>query len=161
MGEVQEQSESDEDEAKPAAAKQETLFVRKTGDASLYTYYLKSIRKRTLVVFFVLMAFVSALESFPGLFRAFNPIAVKIVNLLTADVYVRIWVDVAPASTDFFVGYVMLGVAAILLNGLAPWYALREHWLIRLLTKCRVYFYRLLPESSENLHWALVDTLMR
>lgn len=45
------------------------------------------------------------------------------VDIFGADVYVRIWIDVAPTSTDFFVGYVMLGVAAILLNGFAPWYA--------------------------------------
>ena len=27
--------------------------------------------------------------------------------------------------------------------------------------KSRIYFYKMLPESAENLHWTLVETLMR
>lgn len=68
MGEDQEHAGSDEDEAKAIPAKAQTPFVRQSGDVSLYAYYLKSIRKRVLVVFTIFMAFVAALESFPGTF---------------------------------------------------------------------------------------------
>ena len=66
MSEDKEHTESDSDEAKVVEKEKDVPFIRKSGDTSLYTYYLKSMRKRTLAAFFVMVAILAVLESFPG-----------------------------------------------------------------------------------------------
>lgn len=67
MSETKEHTDSESDEKKVVEEDKDVPFIRKSGDTTLYTYYLKSMRKRTLAAFLVMIGLVAVLESFPGM----------------------------------------------------------------------------------------------
>ncbi|OAA72368.1 canalicular multispecific organic anion transporter 1 [Cordyceps fumosorosea ARSEF 2679] len=99
--------------------------LRQRGGFHLYKLFINPIGKFKFLLHALLVSFGSALEIIPG-------------------IYIRIWIQVDPASSAFFIGYVAVAVAACI-NGLL------EYWVLHVL---------LSPRSSATLHDKLVRTTM-
>lgn len=96
---------------------------RQHGGFGLYKLFINPIGKMQLFLHALLVCFGSALEIIPG-------------------VYIRVWIQVDPESSFFFIGYVAVAIAACL-NGLL------ESWIL---------YAKLSPRSSAALHEKVVKT---
>ncbi|GJN69634.1 hypothetical protein PLICBS_003684 [Purpureocillium lilacinum] len=61
------------------------------------------------------------------------------------QIFVRIWLDRAPENNKFFAGYAVLSATAFMWDG----------------GMIGLYLLKLVPTSAENLHWLLLDTVMK
>ncbi|GJN76685.1 hypothetical protein PLIIFM63780_000171 [Purpureocillium lilacinum] len=61
------------------------------------------------------------------------------------QIFVRIWLDKAPENNKFFAGYAVLSATAFMWDG----------------GMIGLYLLKLVPTSAENLHWLLLDTVMK
>ncbi|KAK3185575.1 hypothetical protein K4F52_005675, partial [Lecanicillium sp. MT-2017a] len=109
-----------------APPKQEvSTSLRPQADSSLWKFYLGSMSKVIFGLWILMNAIGAVFERGP-------------------DIFIRIWIERAPESKTWFVGYAMLGVASMVSTATLTW----------------ILLLRLVPESSERLHRTLVDTVM-
>ncbi|KAJ6783517.1 hypothetical protein PWT90_02048 [Aphanocladium album] len=99
---------------------------RKYGDFSLYSYYLGPAGWQFLTIWLILILIAAVGEKMPHIFA-------------------RLWLDRAPDSRLYFIGFAILSVANPTFNMMAT----------------SAFFYLVNPSASQSLHWKLADTTSR
>ena len=97
----------------------------KYGDFSLYSYYLKPAGAICLIIWLFGILVAAVAERMP-------------------NVFARLWLDRAPDSRLYYIGFAVLSVANPTFNMLAT----------------SAFFYLVNPHASKALHWTLMETTM-
>ncbi|KAK2592795.1 hypothetical protein QQS21_009499 [Conoideocrella luteorostrata] len=118
-------------------------LVRKQGDMGLYSFYLKSVSKWLWIIFLVAVIIVTVSQRLPGSSPADN-IFTSTQLIENAEIFIRIWLDVAPENKVYIVGYILLSLSCFIFT----------------LITLGLFYLRMVPESSETLHRKLLDTVM-
>ncbi|KAG8412280.1 hypothetical protein J3458_014468 [Metarhizium acridum] len=129
-GEETEEKDEATDEAQDACKESGTaanneLLIRRQGDFGLYSFYLKSTAKWLWAIWLVTVIFVAVAERLP-------------------EIFLRIWLDVAPDNKVYLVGYILFGFSSFTAAGIT----------------LSLYYLKIVPNSSENLHRVLLDKVM-
>ncbi|KAK2593184.1 hypothetical protein QQS21_009113 [Conoideocrella luteorostrata] len=103
----------------------EPLFTRQRGDFGLYRYYLASTTTWNWAAWLVTMMFAALTEKLP-------------------DIFIRIWLEVAPTNKVYLAGYVAVGLSNFVSSALT----------------LAVYYIKIVPDSSETLHRRLLGAVM-
>ncbi|KHN95178.1 ABC transporter, transmembrane domain, type 1 [Metarhizium album ARSEF 1941] len=101
------------------------LLIRRQGDLGLYSFYLKSTAKWLWAMWLLTVIFVAVAERLP-------------------EIFLRIWLDVAPNNKVYLVGYILFGFSSFTAAGIT----------------LSLYYLKIVPSSSENLHRVLLDKVM-
>ncbi|EFZ03270.2 ABC transporter, transmembrane domain, type 1 [Metarhizium robertsii ARSEF 23] len=101
------------------------LLIRRHGDFRLYSFYLKSTAKWLWAIWLVTVIFVAVAERLP-------------------EIFLRIWLDVAPENKVYLVGYILFGFSSFTAAGIT----------------LSLYYLKIVPNSAENLHRVLLDKVM-
>ncbi|OAA39066.1 ABC transporter, transmembrane domain, type 1 [Metarhizium rileyi] len=117
------ESDAARDEGGSSANKE--LLIRRQGDFSLYSFYLKSTTRWLWAIWLLTVVFVSVAERLP-------------------EIFLRIWLDVAPKSKVYLVGYILFGFSSFTAAGIT----------------LSLYYLKIVPNSSQNLHRVLLDKVM-
>ncbi|KAH8710453.1 ABC transporter atnG [Beauveria bassiana] len=109
----------------PGASSLDNANLRQQGGFGLYSLFVNPIGKIKFALHALFVSFGSALEVFPG-------------------IYIRVWIQVDPESSVFFVGYVAVAMAACIVGFL-------EYWILHT---------KLSPRPSASLHEKIVTTTL-
>ncbi|KAJ6788460.1 hypothetical protein PWT90_09954 [Aphanocladium album] len=100
--------------------------ARQKGDTLLYGYYVKTFGLLAFSLWLVLAVIAAGSSRLPS-------------------VYIRIWLDKAPANDLYFIGFAGVAIVHVFLIFLAA----------------AIYYLKLVPRSSEVWHWETLQTLMK
>ncbi len=111
---------------RPTGGSEPVDVLRQRGDIRLYMLWIDSIGRMAVVLFMFLMLFVTVSDAFPNIFM-------------------RLWIQFAPANKKYLIGFALIGLSAGLLTcaGLAT------------------MFIKLAPRASNGLHWQLTTAMMQ
>lgn len=123
-------SKEDEKSETPAVVSSddqaEPIPNRKNGDWSLYSCYLGPAGWKALMIWLSTVVIAAVGEKMPQIFA-------------------RLWLDRAPGSRIYYIGFAILSIANPTLNMLAT----------------STFYYLVYPSASRALHWRLADTTSR
>ncbi|TQS33505.1 hypothetical protein Golomagni_06148, partial [Golovinomyces magnicellulatus] len=94
-------------------------------DFTLYSYLLGPISVFRLILWIITIATVAFMEKM-------------------FDIYIRIWVQVAPRNKKYFIGLMLLGILASIINAVSAW----------------IYMIGIIPKMAVALHDIFIDTVM-
>ncbi|KAK3185969.1 hypothetical protein K4F52_005192 [Lecanicillium sp. MT-2017a] len=98
--------------------------IRKSGDIKLYKYYFSGISRSMFLLWFIALFLLCLAER-------------------GSDIYMRVWLEVAPGDSRYFTGYALTGlIGAAIAGGVQI-----------------LYFLHIVPHSAEHLHHKLLNTV--
>lgn len=124
VDEAADESEVSNKPARPSGGIERVDERRPRGDMRLYMLWINSVGRVAVALFMFLMVFVTASDAFPNIF-------------------VRLWIDFAPANKKYLIGYALIALSSGLLTcaGIAT------------------MFIKLAPRASNGLHGQLTTAM--